>query len=113
MANLRKSLMAWGSPEFEAVLKDELAGQAEALPLQRALARSSAVADTPVSVLLQRAADEGGAIRVKAGIFFEGLQGGCACANDPTPESPVTEYCEVEVDIDKSSGEAKVTLLPD
>jgi len=111
MLTLEKSLAAWETREFDAVLKSELAQHAADLPLQKALTQGSTVADTPVTVLIQRTMDTGGAIRVRAGIFYEGLLGGCACANDPTPESPLTEYCEVEVDIDKMSGEAQVRLL--
>ncbi len=113
MLILEKSLAAWGTPDFEPVLKRELAQHAEHLPLQRALTHSSTVADTPVTVLVQRAAEAGGAIHVRAGIFYEGLLGGCACANDPTPESPYTEYCELDLDIDRASGEASVRLLSD
>ncbi len=111
MLMLQKSLSAWGAPDFESVLKGELAQHADELPLQQALAHGSSVAETPVTVLVQRALDAGGAIHVQAGIFYESLLGGCACANDPTPESPYTEYCEVELDIDKASGAASVTLL--
>jgi hypothetical protein len=111
MLILAKSLAAWGTPHFDAVLKDELAQHAAELPLQEALAHSSTVADTPVTVLIHRALHTGSAIRVTAGIFYEGLLGGCACANDPTPESPYTEYCEVEVEIDEASGAATVKLL--
>lgn len=113
MFTLERSLAAWGTPGFDAALKGELAQHAADLPLQQALAHSSTVADTPITVLLQRAAEEPGAIRVRAGIFYEGLLGGCACANDPTPESPYTEYCEVEVAIDVASGAARVRLLED
>lgn len=113
MLKLNRSLLAWGAPEFEAVFKAELARHRDALPLQRGLAHGSTVADTPVTVLFQRATEAEGALQVKAGIFYEGLLGGCACANDPTPESPSTEYCEVEVEIDRATGAAKVRLLED
>ena len=111
MPRLDKALGAWGTPEFESVLKQELAQHAQELPLQQALASSSSVADAPVTVLVHNIADLGGSIRVKAGIFYEGLLGGCSCANDPTPESNYTEYCEVQLDIDKASAIATVTLL--
>lgn len=111
MLTLNESLHAWGAPSFEAVFKQELARHRDALPLQRALAHGSSVADTPVTVLFQRAAEAGGALHVKAGIFYEGLSGGCACANDPDPEIPSTEYCEVEVEIDRASGAARVRLV--
>lgn len=111
MLTLEKSLAAWGTHEFDAVLKAELAQHAAELPLQQALQQCSSVADSPITVLIQRTVDDGRAIRVTAGIFYEGLLGGCGCANDPTPENPYTEYCEVEVAIDLASGEAQVRLL--
>lgn len=113
MLILEKSLAAWDSREFDAVFKTELAVQPAALPLQRGLARGSAVADAPVTVLVQRAEDAGQVLRVRAGIFYESLVGGCACTDDPTPESTYTEYCEIEVDIDKAGGAAQVRLLGD
>lgn len=111
MLTLEKSLRAWGTSGFEAVLKQELGQHAEQLPLQRALSSSSSVADAPITVLILSATELESLIRVKAGIFYQGLVGGCACASDPTPESENTEYCEVQLDIDKASGAAAVTLL--
>ena len=108
---LNESLQAWGAADFETVFKAELARQRDALPLQQGLAHGSSVADSPVTVLFQRATEAAGALRMKAGIFYEGLLGGCACANDPTPESPATEYCEVEVEIDRATGAAQVRLV--
>jgi hypothetical protein len=108
---LGKALAAWGTSEFESALKQELARQAQELPLQQGLAFSSSVADAPITVLIQSVADVGSAIRVRAGIFYEGLTSGCACANDPTAESEHAEYCEVQLDIDKASAAATVILL--
>ncbi len=111
MIMLERSLRAWGTPGFEAQLKQELAQHPEQLPLQQALSRSSSVADAPITVLIQSTADLGDTIRVKAGIFYEGIEGGCSCVDDPTPESHNTEYCEVQLDIDKARAAADVTLL--
>ncbi|BCK87944.1 hypothetical protein MIZ01_1741 [Sideroxyarcus emersonii] len=111
MIQLDNVLPAWGRPEFEALLKQELARQAAQLPLQQGLSCSSSVADTPITAVILGMADLGGAIRVKAGIFYEGLIGGCSCAGDPTTDSEYTEYCEVQLDIDKSTAVAAVLLL--
>lgn len=111
MLVLEKALAAWDGGEFDAVFKRELAQYAEELPLQRALARGSVVADRPLTILVQRAEDAGDALQVKAGVFYESLIGGCACTDDPTPESTYTEYCEIEVAIDKLGGAATIRLL--
>lgn len=113
MIQLHKALNAWATPQFETVLKQELAQQAAQLPLGQALSSSSSVADTPITVVIHSAADQGGAIRVKAGIFYEGLVGGCSCAGDPTVDSENAEYCEVLLEIDKASAAATVTLAAD
>ena len=111
MLTLNNSLAAWGSAAFEQVFKQELAQHAVLLPLQQALTQSSSVSSEPVTVLVQSATELEHAIRVKAGVFYQGLAGGCSCANDPTPESEYTEYCELLLDIDKASAEAAVMLL--
>lgn len=113
MLTLDKALGAWGTPEFEAVLKQELAQRADELPLQQGLSSSSSVADTPITVVIHRVAELEDVIRVKAGFFYQGLVGGCACAGDPTPDSENTEYCVVQLDMDKTTAITVVTLLPE
>jgi hypothetical protein len=111
MLTLEKSAAAWGTDHFEHVLKAEIAAHTAALPLQQALARGSAVADAPVTILLHRTEDAGRTFRVRAGVFYESLVGGCSCTDDPTPASTYTEYCEIEVDVEKTGGAATVRLL--
>jgi hypothetical protein len=111
MMRLDNSLRAWGAPEYEALLKQELEQQAGQLPLQQGLSCSSSVADTPVTVMIHSVADSGSSIRVKAGVFYAGVVGGCSCADDPTPLSENTEYCEIQLDIDKATAVAEVALL--
>jgi hypothetical protein len=110
---LNKTVNAWTTPQFDAVLKQELVQQAGQLPLQQGLSASSSVADTPITVVVHSAVDQGSAIRVRAGIFYEGLVGGCSCAGDPTIDSENTEYCEVQLDIDKATAITIVTLIPE
>jgi hypothetical protein len=110
MLRLEHSLQAWGSPEFETVLKRELAQQASELPLQQGLATGNYVLDAPLTVVINSVADTGGTIRVMAGVFYQGVIGGCSCADDPTPISDINEYCEVRLDIDKAGGAAVVRL---
>lgn len=112
MIELRRSANAWGAPDFEAVFKRELQQLgADRLPLQQGLAASSVAVDTTIDVMIKRVSDDTHAIRVKAGIFYAGIVAGCSCADDPTPVSENTEYCEVEVVIDKATAAATITLL--
>ncbi len=96
MLCLDKLLSAWGTPDFEAVLKKEVAQfGAGQLPLQQGLSTGNYVTDEPVTLVIHSVAEMEKAIRVKAGIFYKSVIGGCSCADDPTPSSENIEYCEV------------------
>jgi hypothetical protein len=112
MIRLGNALSAWGTPGFEAVLKQEIAQLgAEQLPLQQGLSSSNYVADAPITVMINSVAEMEKVIRVKAGIFYKGVTGGCSCEGDPTTASENTEYCEVQLDIDKATAETAVALV--
>ncbi len=111
MFKLEKSLRAWGSHEFEKTLKQELALGVEHLPLQQGLASGNYVADTPITPLIQSVVEMDKAIRIKAGILYQGGIGGCSCSDDPTTASEITEYCVVQLDMDKSTAVTTVLML--
>lgn len=112
--NLPHALAAWNTPGFGGVFKQEVEQlDAALLPLQQGLSGTSDVADEPFCVMLIGATDTGGCIRVKAGIFYAGILGGCSCADDPTPLESQPEYCVLWFDIDKTSAETCVSPVPD
>jgi hypothetical protein len=112
MLSFAKALGAWGTPEFNQALKQEIEqldpGQ---LPLQQGLARSSHVADSPFSAIILAVSDDADFIHAKAGISYAGIIAGCSCADDPTPPSEQAEYCEVQLAISKLTAVTTVTLL--
>lgn len=111
MIHLDKSLLAWGTPEFKTVLKQEVAQRAGQLPLQQGLSTGNYVSDEPITVVINSVAEMEDVIRVKAGIFYKGVIGGCSCADDPTPTSEINEYCEVQLDIDGATAATVVALV--
>jgi hypothetical protein len=112
MIKLDKSLAAWGTPKFQAVLKQEIEQLgADKLPLQQGLSTGNYVSNTPFTVLVHSVAEMENIIRVKVGIFYQGIIGGCSCTDDPTPASDINEYCEVHLDIDKASAITRVVLV--
>jgi hypothetical protein len=111
MLRLEEVLQAWGTPDFDAVLKRELVWHASRLPLQQALRQSSSVADSPIAVMVLKAADSGGEIAVKVAVMFEGRTDGCACADDPSTDNKNSEYCEILLRIDKTSAIASTALV--
>ncbi|MDO8262044.1 MAG: hypothetical protein Q7T21_02355 [Gallionella sp.] len=112
MIRLEKALSAWGTPDFAAILRQEIAQLgAGQLPLQQGLSTGNYVADEPITVAINSVAELDNVIRVKAGIFYMGVIGGCSCADDPAPTSEINEYCEVQLDIDKVTAATAVALV--
>jgi hypothetical protein len=112
MIQLNKSLHAWGSPNFEAILKQEIAQLgADRLPLQQGLSSSNYVTDDPITVLINNVVEMENIIRIRAGIFYTGGIGGCSCADDPAPSGENNEYCEVQLDMDKTTATTVVGLV--
>ncbi len=112
MVQLNKSLHAWGRADFDSVFKGEIAQLGvDQLPLQQGLTASSIALDDDLEVLIINATEQPDHLHVKAGIFYKGIIAGCSCADDPTPIDLNTEYCVVNIDIDKASAHTTVTLL--
>jgi hypothetical protein len=111
---LPESVKAWGSPDFNEVLKDEIEHLDPALlPLQQGLTFTSQALDGEFSVMVISAAGQPGFIHARVGIFYEGILGGCNCADDPTPVEPQNEYCEAVLVIDRATAEASIALAGD
>ena len=109
---LDNSLSAWGTPDFGAILKQEITQLGiEHLPLQQGLVNGNYVVAAPITVMINGVAEMEDVIRIKAGIFYQGVLGGCSCADDPSPTSESNEYCEVLLDIDKTTAVAVIKLL--
>ncbi len=112
MIRLGKALSAWGTPDFQEFLKTEIEqlGAAQ-LPLQQGLSTGSHAVDSKLSAMIISVTEDANVIHAKAGIFFTGIIAGCSCADDPTPVDENTEYCVVQLDIDKTTAETTVSLL--
>ena len=113
MIRFDMALRAWGTLAFPAALKADIERlNPDLLPLQQALERSSCVAPGAPTAMVISASEDGGGIRARAGIFYAGIIAGCSCADDPTPVNQIDEYCEIEIRIDRTSGNVTLTLLP-
>ena len=109
---LTKSLSLWGTAEFREALKREIECLgAEHLPLQEGLSVGSYALDHALQAMILSVSEGPKAIRVHAGLFYAGIIAGCSCADDPTPVDEHSEYCEIQLDIDKTTGDASVSLL--
>lgn len=109
---LSKSSAAWGTPDFENILKAEIEQLgSEQLPLQQGLSTSSYVLDDKLKVRIIGVSEEANSIRAKVGIFYAGIIAGCSCADDPTPVEEQAEYCVVQLEINKMTAETTAVLL--
>lgn len=114
MITLPASLAAWNHPEFEKRFKQELADlDSSQLPLQQGLSLSNQVVDGSQQAIILHQEETEHSIEITAAIFYYGITTGCACADDPTPESEQNEYCELRVTIDKVTAEAQIELIAD
>jgi len=112
MVQLLEALKAWESESFAAVVKTEIEQMnVKQLPLQQALSSSSYALDTNLKAIINNVSEEENTIRVTASIFYSGIIYGCNCADDPSPVDELPEHCEVQLDINKSTAETKITLL--
>jgi hypothetical protein len=109
--HLPELLQAWDTPDFRTVLKQQVEslppGQ---LPLQQGLTQSSYALDAPVTAVLVGSEAQPDRLRLRVGLFYQGIVAGCNCADDPTPVEPQNEYCEVWLEIDRATGEATLRL---
>jgi len=98
------------APEVAAILKQELERlDGLSLPLQQGLNRSSFTDGKTFSVTILSVQRESEGLHAKAGIMYEGIIAGCSCADDPTPQSTINEYCELELII-QEDGNTTVKL---
>ncbi len=111
---LPRTAAAWGGPDFEAVLKAELAAVgAVALPLQGGLRRGSVVVEAPVEVMPISAREHDGRLHLRVGVFYAGILAGCGCADDPTPVEAEPEYCVLMVELERAGGCGRVWRVED
>lgn len=114
MITLKKTVLAWGTSNFDQVFKAEVAALgADKLPLQQALTQCNRVSDNAFTVMVLNSSADSEMIRVKAGIFYTGVNAGSCCADDPTPLDEVSEYCEIQFEINRTTAEAAALLKHD
>ncbi|WP_018232549.1 hypothetical protein [Thioalkalivibrio thiocyanodenitrificans] len=111
MPRLNRSLQAHGTAGFETTLKEEIVALGpQVLPLQQGLTSGSVGLGDRLGAMILRTSETPRTLHVRAGIFYTSIIAGCACADDPTFVGENTEYCEVDLEIDRETGEVRVSL---
>jgi hypothetical protein len=79
-----------------------------ALPLEKALTRGGRVEADGITATVISLAEGESWIRARIGIFFDEIVGGCSCGDEPFSHNV---FCEMQVDVDRETGEAAFTLI--
>lgn len=112
MTHFSAAITAWDTTDFTPQLVKAMhALGVRGLPLQKALSQGSVALDDDMMVRVLRSEAQDDQIRVKVSIQYTSIIAGCSCADDPTPQSVLPEYCELALTIDRRSGLAEVQLL--
>jgi hypothetical protein len=103
-----------GMSDFNTVLSEELRTlPVGALPLDKAMRQGNMVSDQPPQFMINDRRDENGYLKVRIGVFFHSVIGGCSCADDPTPIDLINEYTELEININLADASASVAIIDD
>jgi len=103
------SLRHFGSDSFPATLKRELETLGSGvLPLERGTTQGGRVDDSNISATIIRVGEDDQFVRALVGVFFNEIVGGCSCGDEPVAENA---YCEIQVLIDKQTGEAEFAVV--
>ncbi len=113
MIRLPATLQAWGTPEFETILRQETESlDINDLPLQQGLIHGSHALAEKLHIIHLSSNATAQALVVRIGIYYSSVIAGCSCADDPTPIDCLSEYCVVELCIDNRSACTTITLQP-
>ena len=104
MLKLSASLNDWESDSFAETFKAELKQlPSGSLPLDGGVTQGGYVDDGDIGVTLLRLTENAHNVQVHFGIFFTEIVVCCGCGDDPMRQHA---YCEMQVEIDKSTAEA-------
>jgi hypothetical protein len=110
--DLTRAIESWGTPGFRDVLKKEIERlDTDAFPLQQALTQGNFLPDDKPTIVINGIDELEDIIVVRVGLFFSGIDTGSCCTDDPTPVQPHCEYCVIRLEIERVTGEGRVTLL--
>lgn len=109
---LNNSCANWDSNNFSDIFNCEIKSlDISQLPLQQGLSHSSIALNDKLKATILEKTDLNDCYSIRAGLFYTGIISGCSCADDPSPQDEITEYCEALFLINKQSAETTITLI--
>lgn len=110
MVTLNKALRAWSTDAFGATLKAELEQlRSDVLPIAHVIGEGNKLDDSQLGIIVNSVSDDATHIHANVGVFFSEIVHCCTCSGGDGMCDEA--YCELEVSIDKASGEAQFSAL--
>jgi hypothetical protein len=108
---LAGSLYAWGSDSFASALSAEIRNLPSGeLPLTEATSQGGYVDDSNLEITVFHVGEDEHSIRANIGAFFTEIVICCGCGDEPMQTNG---YCQIQVEIDKVTAEARFTIVSD
>ena len=105
---LSDSLRDWHTADFSTTFKREIQRlPSGTLPLQARGMQNGLVDDADLSLTILQRVESKDVLKIKAGVFFSEVIGGCSCGDEPAAENA---YCEIWVCIQKETAEVSIAL---
>ena len=92
------------APGFHHALKRAI--RSLPLPLSALMQHGSRPRDSSPEPVILAVEDMGGMVRIRFGLFFQSIDAGCACEDDPTPINDINEYAELALILDMAGHRA-------
>ena len=110
MVILNESLGAWNTATFHATLKKELERlRSDVLPIAHIIAEGNRLDDSDLGIIVNEVHDDDARIIARVGVFFNEIVSCTTCSGGGGMCDEA--YCELQVAIDKSTGEASFEPL--
>jgi len=103
--NLPLSAQSYDATNLKDSLHQELQKHAGDIVLQ-AMLYGTDLAETPWQIMVLKSQFSDQQVVAEIGVFFQSLNGGCNCSDNPDPLSPENEYGEFVLTIDRSTYDA-------
>ena len=110
MVTLNESLSDWNTATFSATLKSELERlRSDVLPISHVIGDGNRLDDSDLGIIINGVSDDETHIIARVGVFFNEIVSCTTCGGGSGMCDEA--YCELQVTIDKSTGEASFEPL--
>lgn len=104
----------WQSDDFVTTVQAAVTALGvRGLPLQKAIQFGNVALDNDMSVQVLAKERRPDGYFLRLGVQYTSMITGCHCADDPSPEMIVPEYCTLEVLLDPNMAQPTVRIAPE